>query len=166
MKCHFALITMEKSTEEVQENRKIIRQTSQTNEYWKQMEAKQGLLDGRVLFVPFCFNIPFFRLSNKLKEIRCQFHQHFTSEFFVQTWFRQSTVKLAYNDHGYNELTVIANKINILVWFGIFYQWNFMLITNTFSQNHGYNEQNKNKIEIKILKIWFNFKGFNKMKSC
>jgi len=32
------------------------------------------------------------------------------------------TVKLGYNDHGYNELTVIANKFILLVWFSIFYQ--------------------------------------------
>jgi hypothetical protein len=41
-----------------------------------------------------------------------------------------STVKLGYNDHGYNELTVIANNFNLLVWFSIFFQQNFMLITN------------------------------------
>ena len=32
------------------------------------------------------------------------------------------TVKLGYNDHGYNELTVIAHKFNLLVWFSIFSQ--------------------------------------------
>jgi hypothetical protein len=32
------------------------------------------------------------------------------------------TVKLGYNDHGYNELTFIANKFGILVWFSTFLQ--------------------------------------------
>jgi len=53
----------------------------------------------------------------------------------------KTTVKLDYNDHGYNELTVITNKLNLLVWFSIFSQWNFMLITNNFLKIHGYNEQ-------------------------
>ncbi len=53
-----------------------------------------------------------------------------------------STVELGYNDHGYNELMVIANNFNILVWFSIYYQWNFMLIMNNLYDIHGYNEQN------------------------
>jgi hypothetical protein len=32
------------------------------------------------------------------------------------------TVKLGYNDHGYNELTVIANRFHLLVWFSIIFQ--------------------------------------------
>jgi len=51
------------------------------------------------------------------------------------------TVELGYNDHGYNEYTVITNKITYLVWFSMFYQNNFMDITNKFSKFHGYNEQ-------------------------
>ena len=35
---------------------------------------------------------------------------------------KASTVKLGYNDHGYNELTVITNNFNPLVWLSIFYQ--------------------------------------------
>ena len=31
---------------------------------------------------------------------------------------------------GYNELTVITNKLSFLAWFRIFYQLNVMLITN------------------------------------
>jgi len=31
------------------------------------------------------------------------------------------TVKLSYNDHGYNELTVTTNNFNLLIWFSIFY---------------------------------------------
>ncbi len=31
-----------------------------------------------------------------------------------------NTVKLGYNDHGYNEYTVITNKISWLVWFSMF----------------------------------------------
>jgi hypothetical protein len=42
-----------------------------------------------------------------------------------------NTVKLGYNDHGYNELTVIANKYNLLVWFRHHYSIKF----------HAYNEQ-------------------------
>jgi hypothetical protein len=41
-----------------------------------------------------------------------------------------NTVKHGYNDHGYNEFTVIANNFILLVWFSIFFQQNFMLITN------------------------------------
>ena len=52
----------------------------------------------------------------------------------------KSTVKLGYNDHGYNEYTVITNKIAYLVWFSMFYQYNFMDIANNFSKFHGYNE--------------------------
>jgi len=52
------------------------------------------------------------------------------------------TVKLGYNNHGYNELTVLTNNVNLLVWFSIFYQWNFMLITNNNFHICGYNEQN------------------------
>jgi hypothetical protein len=33
-----------------------------------------------------------------------------------------NTVKLGYNDHGYNEYTVITNKIHWSVWFSMFYQ--------------------------------------------
>ena len=54
------------------------------------------------------------------------------------------TVKLGYNDHGYNEHTVIANKMCCLVWFSIFYQKNFMVIANKFLRNHSYNKQNWN----------------------
>ncbi len=50
------------------------------------------------------------------------------------------TVKLGYNDHGYNEYRVIANKIACLVWFSMFYHNNFMDIANNFSIFHGYNE--------------------------
>jgi len=45
----------------------------------------------------------------------------------------QNTVELGYNDHGYNEFTVIANKLYPLIWSSIFYQWNFMLIANNFN---------------------------------
>ncbi len=44
------------------------------------------------------------------------------------------TDKLGYNDHGYNELTVITNKIDLLVWFSIIYQWNFMVITTKITK--------------------------------
>ncbi len=50
------------------------------------------------------------------------------------------TVQLRYNDHGYNEYTVIMNKITYLVWFSMFYQKDFMDITNKVSEFHGYNE--------------------------
>jgi len=57
---------------------------------------------------------------------------------------KKNTVKLGYNDHGYNELTaaVTMNKTILLVGFSMFYQLNFMLITNNNAQIHGYNEQN------------------------
>jgi hypothetical protein len=62
------------------------------------------------------------------------------------------TVELGYNDHGYNELTVITNKIKLLVWFIIIYQWNFMVITYKNNPNHGYNEQ---KYEIQTFFLVF-----------
>ena len=55
--------------------------------------------------------------------------------------FIKITVKLGYNDHGYNKYTVITNKMSSLVWFSMVYQNNFMVITNEFSELHGYNEQ-------------------------
>ena len=51
------------------------------------------------------------------------------------------TVELGYNDHGYNKYTVITNKMRSLVWFSMFYQKIFMVITNRFSELHSYNEQ-------------------------
>jgi len=77
------------------------------------------------------------------------------------------TVKL-----DYKELTIIMNKMNTLVWFSIFNQWNFMLITKNFFQNHGNNEQyfwkfldfNKiSRILKKFLGFWINFKEFNEI---
>ncbi len=35
---------------------------------------------------------------------------------------KRYTVKLGYNDHGYSELTVIANKYNLMVWFSNIFQ--------------------------------------------
>jgi hypothetical protein len=40
--------------------------------------------------------------------------------------YDRHTVKLGYKDHGYNEVTVITNKIHQLVWISISYQWNFI----------------------------------------
>jgi len=64
------------------------------------------------------------------------------------------TVKLGYNDHGYNEHTVITDKITYLVWFSMFYQKNFMDIMNNFSNFHGYNEQVGNFLG-KLMKITY-----------
>jgi len=38
--------------------------------------------------------------------------------------------------------SLTTNKTILLVWFSMFYQLNFMLITNNNAQIHGYNEQN------------------------
>ena len=46
----------------------------------------------------------------------------------IQEWGQKSTVKL-----GYNEYTVITKKMSCLVCFSMFYQKNFMGITNEFS---------------------------------
>jgi len=51
-----------------------------------------------------------------------------------------TTVELSYNDHGYNEYTVITNRITYLFWFSMFYQKNFMVIAYNFSKFHGYNK--------------------------
>ncbi len=52
-----------------------------------------------------------------------------------------NTVKLGFNDRGYNEFTVITNNFILLVWFGIYFQQNFILLTNNKFSFHGYNEQ-------------------------
>ncbi len=64
-----------------------------------------------------------------------------------------STVKLGYNDHGYNELTVIANNLNLLVWSSIFSKLNFMLITKNFLKIHCYNEQNEYFLMENVIKF-------------
>jgi hypothetical protein len=64
-----------------------------------------------------------------------------------------STVQLGYNDHCYYEYTVITNKIKYLVWFSMFYQKDFMDITNKVSEFHGYNEHVGNFFLAKLIKI-------------
>ncbi len=71
---------------------------------------------------------------------------------------KQTTVKLGYNDHGYNELTVIASNFNLLVWFSMFFQQNFMLITNKNSFFHGYNEFIFKFLELFCRKCYKNYK--------
>ncbi len=55
-----------------------------------------------------------------------------------------NTIKLGYNDHGYNEYTVITNTLSRLVWFSKFCQWNFSFIAIIIFEIHCYNEQNSN----------------------
>ena len=58
-------------------------------------------------------------------------------------------------------ITVIANKFNLLVWSSIFYQWNFMLITNSLYKNQGYNKQNFIFLENSYILMKFdNFQAF------
>ncbi len=52
-----------------------------------------------------------------------------------------NTVKLGYNELGYNEHSVIANKNIYLVGFGHFY----VIFSRLWRTKPGYNEQNLNK---------------------
>jgi len=60
--------------------------------------------------------------------------------------FKSNTVKLGYNELGYNEHPVITNKLNTFGWFRSFLGY-ISLRTKL-----GYNEQNLTK---KPLKSWF-----------
>ncbi len=70
-----------------------------------------------------------------------------------------STIELGYNDHGYNEYTVITNKMSWLVWFSILYLKKIMVITSKNLRNHGYNEQKWTCDSLLMLKMAFELKN-------